>query len=342
MNKKIISLITTAAIAASTGVVFADAPEVNVVVNGAKINFADQKAVIENDRTLIPARGAFEAMGAKVEWDGEARKVTVTNNRNTKIAVLAIDSDKMEVTTYTSLFDMTKEEVTLDVPAQIMNDRTMIPLRAVGEAMGATVGWDGETYTASITTIEGEKLEAEKDKQETEDKAENATEENADEAVVEEVKLASLSLSKVESETEDEVVVSVDLKGMALYPESYVAGVTVTVEYDSDVLEFKSAGLYNGDAKVENSMGADNPEYSDTALKVAHITIDDEAAAKADGSVMKITFKKLKDEATEVALLSGYNTKIGYETAIVLDGENNTEELEGTNLIIDETPLVIE
>lgn len=342
MNKKIISLITTAAIAASTGVVFADAPEVNVVVNGAKINFADQKAVIENDRTLIPARGAFEAMGAKVEWDGEARKVTVTNNRNTKIAVLAIDSDKMEVTTYTSLFDVTKEEVTLDVPAQIMNDRTMIPLRAVGEAMGATVGWDGETYTASITTIEGEKLEAEKDKLEAEDKAENATEENADEAVVEEVKLASLSLSKVESETEDEVVVSVDLKGMALYPESYVATVTLTLEYDKAALELTNAALANGDAVVENALGENVVDYSDSSARIIYITADEANAAKADGSIMKLTFKKLKAEATEIAISTGYSTVFGHETSIGFDSAKGIAVAEGTDLVIDETPLVIE
>lgn len=329
--KKIISLITAAIMAASSLVAIA-APEVNVVVNDAKINFADQAAVIENDRTLIPARGVFEAMGCKVEWDGEARTVSVKNSRNTVVALLTIDSDKMNVTTYTSLFDFTTEEITLDVPAQIMNDRTMIPLRAVGEAMGAKVAWDSESYTASILTDEGEKADAEKDKLE-------AVEGEA----AEEVKLAVVSISQAESENEDEVVISVDLKGMELYPESYVAGVTATLAYDKEVLEFKSAALCNGDANIDGSLGAQNPDFREGMLKVGNVTVDGETAAKADGSVMKLVFKKLKAEKSEVSISAGYDTKLGYDTSIVLGNSNaDTTKLSGTKLIIDETPIVVE
>ena len=32
--------------------------------------------------------------------------------------------------------------ITIDVPAQTLNDRTVIPLRAVAESLGKTVFWD--------------------------------------------------------------------------------------------------------------------------------------------------------------------------------------------------------
>ena len=38
-----------------------------------------------------------------------------------------------------------------DVPPQIMNGRTMVPLRAIFEAMGATINWDGNTQTVTAT-----------------------------------------------------------------------------------------------------------------------------------------------------------------------------------------------
>lgn len=43
--------------------------------------------------------------------------------------------------------------VTLDVPMQAINNRTMIPLRAVSEALGASVDWDNISKTATIKLI---------------------------------------------------------------------------------------------------------------------------------------------------------------------------------------------
>ena len=41
--------------------------------------------------------------------------------------------------------------LTFDVPPQLINNRTMVPLRTIFEAMGAKVDWDDSTQTASIT-----------------------------------------------------------------------------------------------------------------------------------------------------------------------------------------------
>ena len=62
----------------------------------------------------------------------------------------------MKVVTFTSVISSESEEVKLDVPAQIINDRTLIPLRAASEALGAEVSWDGDTYTAYVDLIDKE------------------------------------------------------------------------------------------------------------------------------------------------------------------------------------------
>ena len=38
----------------------------------------------------------------------------------------------------------------LNEPAQLMNDKTMVPLRAVSESLDCTVEWDQETKTVII------------------------------------------------------------------------------------------------------------------------------------------------------------------------------------------------
>ncbi|MBR5535529.1 MAG: chitobiase/beta-hexosaminidase C-terminal domain-containing protein, partial [Clostridia bacterium] len=84
-----------------------------------------QKPVIVNDRTLVPLRAIFEAMGAEVVWDDAAKTVKATREDTT--ISLAIGSDQLYVN---------GEAVTIDVPAQIINDRTMIPVRAIAESFG--------------------------------------------------------------------------------------------------------------------------------------------------------------------------------------------------------------
>lgn len=315
MNNKLISVFAAMAVAASSAAVVLAENTVKVVVDDSVVEFEDQQPIIENDRTLIPVRGAFGAMGGSVEWDGETRTVTVRSSTNTRQAVLTIDSDVMTTYTYKSLLDVEKNEVKLDVPAKIVNDRTMLPLRAIGEALGATVEWDGEAYTASITTKE-------------------ITEENKAE-------MLSVSLSQAESENEDEVVVSVDVTNLAKYPDSYIGGVTIGLNYDPEALEFVSAGLYNGDTKVENGMGADNAKFLEDRLKCAYVTIDGETAAKADGSVMKVVFKKLKDVPGSVSLSGAYHSRLGHDTSIIISSLDDTksDEYSGNQIALDTTPL---
>lgn len=44
------------------------------------------------------------------------------------------------------------KEIKSDVPAQLVNGRTMVPLRVVGEALGADVAWDGAKNAVIITS----------------------------------------------------------------------------------------------------------------------------------------------------------------------------------------------
>ena len=106
---------------------------VTVRVNGEDITFEDPEALpkIMNDRTMLAARAFYEKIGAKVDWNGKDRTVTVTKDNN-KI-VLKIDSNKALVN---------GKEVALDSPAVIVKNKTYIPVRFVSEAFGYKVKYD--------------------------------------------------------------------------------------------------------------------------------------------------------------------------------------------------------
>ena len=112
--------------------------EIVVYVNEKKVAF-DVEPVQENDRVLVPMRGVFEALGAKVDWEEE---------RNTAIA--ENDGVVIEVTIGSHQMLKNGEEIELDTAARMEGDRTLVPLRAVSEALGAKVEWEALLQTVYI------------------------------------------------------------------------------------------------------------------------------------------------------------------------------------------------
>lgn len=120
------------------------APPVTIKLDG-KVLTSDVPAVIIDDRTLVPIRIITESTGAGVLWDANNYQVII--NTGDKIIKLEVNSNMM---------DIDGRKVELEVPAKLINDRTMVPVRAVTEALGLEVGWDKSTYTVSLTSPEAE------------------------------------------------------------------------------------------------------------------------------------------------------------------------------------------
>ena len=115
-----------------------NSPQIRVLLNGSELSF-EQPPIIKDDRTLVPMRAIFEAMGATVDWEDSTK--TVTSKKGSTTITVTIDNNimyKNNVETY------------LDVPAQLIGDYTMVPVRAVAESFGADVTWDESTRTICI------------------------------------------------------------------------------------------------------------------------------------------------------------------------------------------------
>lgn len=111
-----------------------------VRLNNKLVKFNDQYPIVDDGYTLIPVRAVSESLGAKVDWDGKAQLVTITKG-GTSIK-LYIDNN----TAY-----INGSECELDMPAQMINNRTMVPLRFVAETFDLNVDWDGNTRTVIMT-----------------------------------------------------------------------------------------------------------------------------------------------------------------------------------------------
>jgi lysozyme len=100
----------------------------------------DTPPVIVSGRTLVPLRPIIEGLGGAITWVPETRSVEVWFNGT--ILLLQIGNRTAVVN---------GEAVVMDVPAAIMNGRTMLPVRFVSEHLGAEVQWEELTKTVTIT-----------------------------------------------------------------------------------------------------------------------------------------------------------------------------------------------
>lgn len=142
MKKIIICLIIMALVMTASTSALAIPDEIKVYVNESLISFPDQKPFINVDnRTLVPVRFVSEALGAEVNWDVTNRKVDISHEGKTILLVIG----SKQATVETSI-------ITLDTKAEIVNDRTMVPLRFVSECLGAEVEWNGEKREIYIST----------------------------------------------------------------------------------------------------------------------------------------------------------------------------------------------
>ena len=109
-----------------------------VFINGEKLT-VDVYPKIENNRTLVPLRGVFEALEASVLWDDTTKTVTAVKGDIT--VKLQIGSN---------LLYKNGEAFEIDVPAKIENERTLVPLRAIAEAFSCSVSWDSKNRVVNI------------------------------------------------------------------------------------------------------------------------------------------------------------------------------------------------
>lgn len=114
----------------------------NIYYVDGKAMVMDAAPYISNGRTFLPIRYVAYALGLgddDIVWDSAARTVTVN-----------MGEDKVELTIGSSTMYVNGEAVVMDVAPEITNDRTMLPIRAIAEAFGRSVGWDNSTKTVLI------------------------------------------------------------------------------------------------------------------------------------------------------------------------------------------------
>lgn len=177
---------------------------ITVTINSEPVTF-DTEPIVISDRTFVPIRAVCEKLGADVYWDETDQTVLIVKN-SIKLE-LEIDSKIMNVINSESYEDFMNavnsgndeqvlKEVAMDVAPIIHNDRTLLPIRAVCEALGTNVGWDEATSEVIITCTE-----------------EMLNDKNRDKTFFDKLKEYSDAVRKAEAAAAENMIVIVDASG---------------------------------------------------------------------------------------------------------------------------------
>lgn len=108
-----------------------------VILNGKQIKF-DVPPQTVNDRTMVPMRKIFEELGAKVEWIEDTQMILAS--KDSKFVLMQIGKPAMIIKDFKI---GSEERIELDSEPFITDGRTLVPVRAVSEAINMQVDWDG-------------------------------------------------------------------------------------------------------------------------------------------------------------------------------------------------------
>lgn len=160
--------------------IIAENPEVVVIpveniITKRDLKF-DTPPVIKQGRTLIPVRAITEGFGAEVKWEPEERKVTVSKG-DIEI-VFQLDDTTVLVN---------GEEKDIDVSAQLMNNRTIVPLRFIVENLGLKIDYDEDAEIIEIDEEEAEDEDTASDTDEVIVEDMDGEETDEDDVIIEEI-----------------------------------------------------------------------------------------------------------------------------------------------------------
>ena len=160
MKKILVLFIMILMISSSSS--FADNDEIKLVVAGNTVQ-TDTKPLIIQGRTFVPIRAITESLKSKVEWNSKTPEVTLTFVEEGSGFEYDIENVKMKINVKEYIADGKKGN--MEIAPKIINGRTMIPLRFLGELLGCEVDWENNTRTVLVSPRTSE--DAEKNEKET-------------------------------------------------------------------------------------------------------------------------------------------------------------------------------
>lgn len=111
-----------------------------ITILSSSLNVFGATGLIINNNTYVPVRGVFEELGFSVSYDNETATAIISDSKFT----IKIPKDK-------NYFLVNEDSIKPDTPQKIVNSSLLLPLRAIGDSIGAATSWNSRTRIAHIS-----------------------------------------------------------------------------------------------------------------------------------------------------------------------------------------------
>ncbi len=198
MKNFIALLLLCTTIFSSTNIysIYAD-EQIKIFIDGEQL-ITDDTPFLSNGRTLVPFRAIFEKLGFEVRWESEGKQINAerrTSKNRVRCNIQTIENRMIVMLDdYVTESNGFVNDTSFEVLPQIVNGKTYIPLRAVSEALGCSVDWNGNSKTITIMAKDKlpTKIEVEDNSLITPNVVEPVTEETTSSIVTEETEQKSV------------------------------------------------------------------------------------------------------------------------------------------------------
>lgn len=114
-----------------------------VFVNGLQLKF-QVEPIVDNGRIMVPLRAIFESLEAEVDWVPATKTINAVSKHGAKLTL------QIGNTRGTLEKDGVQSTIIMEVPPKIINGRTLVPLRVIGESFNKDVSWKQASLSAFI------------------------------------------------------------------------------------------------------------------------------------------------------------------------------------------------
>jgi len=119
----------------------AESSDIDVIIDGVELEL-DVPPQIIDDRTMVPMRGIFEALGADVYWEDYGQIITVTLDET--IILKQIGNRNMHLDGVV---------IAMDAPPTLIDGTTFVSVWAVVASFGMDLDWDSDGQTITFSSL---------------------------------------------------------------------------------------------------------------------------------------------------------------------------------------------
>ena len=316
MKKKLLAALLALCSIASTVVFAEDVIPAITTSTEREICLDVPQGKFVNGVFMVPVRRVCEIFNASCDWYGEERKIIINTPDDITRVFLYLDKDTFRIFTFTSVITGDAQDLLLDAPLEIVNDRTMVPFEQLCKALKGECVWSEDRTSVKV----------------------NVPAELSDERAE-----IYLKADVQDVKAGDEITVQVMGKNLDVSEEFGFIGYSAGVIFDKSAFEYVTSTLEGNTNPGVEYVKAENTNFTDDSIKTVLLNPVSFDYGDEEVCIGKIVFKALTDNGGEIKLSNRIYT-VGDDTTLVFSHNETSSYIRlsrGTQLKIDLSPIVL-